>query len=394
MSRRHSITVEMEVISPLFMGGADPRSEPELRVPSIRGAMRYWLRALTGAAGEEFARQLEERLFGVAGDKDAAAGTISLRLEAPNSYQRQTYDQIVGSGSSIRRGASYLWFAARGTRSERARSAIVQGTRFKLHLHATRSSEPEFDLRQALVALWALSIFGGVGARSRRFAGAIQITAIPSDPALHRAFCVQSPDSNSLAQEISVKLRALGMKACASAESDFDSIHPHTCQIFVLRQTFSDVVDLVDSVGIAYLNFRRSQSDAAAFARAVFKRDNQALKNSLRHAFGLPIPFYYKDSETGATLQAKQGEKQIDRRASPLWMQVVRLASGQHAAVFTWFHGTRFLPQDARIAMQDSRTRTTLAEALVPDGKEQRELVLGFFEEIKNQFGLIPVNIS
>lgn len=44
--------------------------------------------------------------------------------------------------------------------------------------------------------------------------------------------------------------------------------------------------------------------------------------------------------------------------------------------------------------MQDSRTRTTLAEALVPDGKEQRELVLGFFEEIKNQFGLIPVNIS
>jgi CRISPR-associated protein Cmr1 len=39
------ITVKLETVTPLFLGGADPRGEPELRPPAFRGAMRYWLRA-------------------------------------------------------------------------------------------------------------------------------------------------------------------------------------------------------------------------------------------------------------------------------------------------------------------------------------------------------------
>lgn len=35
-----------EIITPMFLGGADnsPDAEPELRPPSIRGAMRWWFR--------------------------------------------------------------------------------------------------------------------------------------------------------------------------------------------------------------------------------------------------------------------------------------------------------------------------------------------------------------
>jgi hypothetical protein len=38
----------LETITPLFLTGADPRGEPELRAASIRGALRFWLRALLG----------------------------------------------------------------------------------------------------------------------------------------------------------------------------------------------------------------------------------------------------------------------------------------------------------------------------------------------------------
>ncbi|MFH0988531.1 MAG: type III-B CRISPR module RAMP protein Cmr1 [bacterium] len=39
------VTFKCEVITPMFLGGADP-DKPELRPPSIRGAMRWWFRTM------------------------------------------------------------------------------------------------------------------------------------------------------------------------------------------------------------------------------------------------------------------------------------------------------------------------------------------------------------
>lgn len=35
------LKLTLETVTPLFLGGADPRGAPELRPPSLRGAMRY-----------------------------------------------------------------------------------------------------------------------------------------------------------------------------------------------------------------------------------------------------------------------------------------------------------------------------------------------------------------
>jgi CRISPR-associated protein Cmr1 len=52
-------TIHLEVTTPLFNGGAEHKDEElqgaerrdsELRVPSLRGAMRFWFRALAGMA--------------------------------------------------------------------------------------------------------------------------------------------------------------------------------------------------------------------------------------------------------------------------------------------------------------------------------------------------------
>lgn len=41
--QKQNITVKLETVTPLFLGGAEPRGEPELRPPAFRGAMRHWL---------------------------------------------------------------------------------------------------------------------------------------------------------------------------------------------------------------------------------------------------------------------------------------------------------------------------------------------------------------
>jgi CRISPR/Cas system CMR-associated protein Cmr1 (group 7 of RAMP superfamily) len=39
-----SLRLTCEVVTPLFGGGAD--QQPEIRLPSIRGGVRFWFRAL------------------------------------------------------------------------------------------------------------------------------------------------------------------------------------------------------------------------------------------------------------------------------------------------------------------------------------------------------------
>ncbi len=36
-----SLSVRVEAVTPMVVGGANPRGRPELRPPSFRGAMRY-----------------------------------------------------------------------------------------------------------------------------------------------------------------------------------------------------------------------------------------------------------------------------------------------------------------------------------------------------------------
>jgi CRISPR-associated protein Cmr1 len=97
------------ILTPLFMSGSD-KSKAELRVPSIKGALRFWWRALAlgrlGSVGK--VRENESRIFGSAGS-DFGQARVHLRLKLPedlNQYQ----DQILryADGQPIGPGARYL----------------------------------------------------------------------------------------------------------------------------------------------------------------------------------------------------------------------------------------------------------------------------------------------
>ena len=43
-----TITFNCRFITPAFLGGANPKGTPELRPPTIKGALRFWWRAQRG----------------------------------------------------------------------------------------------------------------------------------------------------------------------------------------------------------------------------------------------------------------------------------------------------------------------------------------------------------
>ncbi|MBL7815761.1 MAG: type III-B CRISPR module RAMP protein Cmr1 [Saprospiraceae bacterium] len=58
-----SIHFTCELITPLFMSGADGTT-PELRAPSIKGALRFWWRAMNGHLTIEELKKQEGQIFG------------------------------------------------------------------------------------------------------------------------------------------------------------------------------------------------------------------------------------------------------------------------------------------------------------------------------------------
>ena len=92
-------TLNLQVTTPLFNGGADPAGDAGLRAPgeaglrvaSVRGAMRFWFRAFAGAhTGPDLAllATLERRVFGgIAAQRDGGEAAVQsplvLRLPDP-----------------------------------------------------------------------------------------------------------------------------------------------------------------------------------------------------------------------------------------------------------------------------------------------------------------------
>src|SRR5512147_1727418 len=77
MAALRSLDVELEAVTPLWIGGADARAE--LRPPSVRGCMRFWFRALAGGLLGETLNEIlraESAVFG----NTARASSVVVRL--------------------------------------------------------------------------------------------------------------------------------------------------------------------------------------------------------------------------------------------------------------------------------------------------------------------------
>ncbi|MFE8601694.1 type III-B CRISPR module RAMP protein Cmr1 [Archangium violaceum] len=170
-----SLRVRLKTITPILGGSSAPRELDELdpiRVPTIRGHLRFWWRALHGhecATSKELARR-ERELWGGMGNDAGTRSRVDVRVEVePRTLSRDTDDIKQGS-----RDAYALWIAsAQGKRGVEAKPAAPRwrsSLSFQLHVHAP--AERIFEVERAIRA-WVL--WGGYGSRTRRGLGALTI---------------------------------------------------------------------------------------------------------------------------------------------------------------------------------------------------------------------------
>ncbi len=143
-----------EVVTPMFLGGADGRSA-ELRTASIKGALRFWWRVINHELKLKELKEKEAMLFGDAINK--GEGKSKLKIIITNKSQIQ-----VGKFSPLpHKNVSFRF------------EGIKPNQKFYVTLIGLQEHFALFEL---------FSILGGLGKRSRRGFGAFKIIEVDKKP--------------------------------------------------------------------------------------------------------------------------------------------------------------------------------------------------------------------
>lgn len=159
------ITKELTFITSALLAGAD-QNAPEIRAPSIRGALRWWFRVLAG--GRDVRKEEEELFGGVHGSDGPVASAISVRVEDAAIKNNQ---KAVPLPPNTPMG--YIGYFAQvsgnkqGVYRTEAGHYIGEGSTFTLKIRAVRPVRPELwaRLEEAVKAfVWV----GALGLRATR----------------------------------------------------------------------------------------------------------------------------------------------------------------------------------------------------------------------------------
>ncbi|MCS7035548.1 MAG: type III-B CRISPR module RAMP protein Cmr1, partial [Saprospiraceae bacterium] len=166
------ITFHCRTISPMFIGGADP-DKAELRPPSLKGALRFWWRAMNAhlvkEGGLKKLRETEAEIFGDTTHRSSVEVSISWIKE-------------VEFKENLKGDLLYMAYGAHH------RKAFGVGTEFQV----TLSSKNASHLEEAKKAFSLLTHLGGLGAKSRNGFGAFACNEVDSFEKICQYACFQN----------------------------------------------------------------------------------------------------------------------------------------------------------------------------------------------------------
>ncbi|ACV63734.1 CRISPR-associated RAMP protein, Cmr1 family [Desulfofarcimen acetoxidans DSM 771] len=342
----NNIRAVYQVVTPLFMGGANPVNSAELRPPSFKGVMRFWYRAVTLPKYKDWSevKKKEQELFGSTDSQ--ARFLIRLKPEGDVQICDPEYN-LSGDGKS------YLGYGLikPGKNQKTVRAFIKQNARFSVTL-TFRKLIDESDRKDLIMALQALGLFGGLGSRSRRGFGSACLESLE----LGKEEVWSAPlNTTGLRDRIEIFLNELGD---LSEDLPEYTAFSRRSRVIVLPSD-RDETDLFDKIGRELISYRSYGIGRDGIhmlpwnvpAEQIFSEDHdlvydfyrgkELVKHPCRSVFGLP--HNYRVSGCNVSVNAEKQE----RRASPLFIHL-HLVGGKFAAVISVLPAV-YLPEGEKI---------------------------------------------
>jgi len=334
-----TITFTCETITPMFLSGAD-QSKPELRPPSIKGALRFWWRAMNGHLVEkksgkwDYSRLKEEesRIFGGTDEKSGRSKVVIqthydhakflANVKKANSFKASEKVRW-NDGSKTQKiagqdgGIAYLFYSVL---FQNKRDYLSPSNDFDFQL-TLKGNNVDF-LKKASACIWLVVNFGGVGSRIRRGAGAFSIKSISDDSSVLGDFNFFGDSTESYLQYID---RQLGIIETLFNEERKDKVKPTKFSQFkkklIIGKAKTTWQEALSEIGGRFKSFREL-NEAKAFETPIF---------------GLPI----KHKVGFVNLQ------KANRRSSPLIIQTAKYKN-QFYWLALWLEG-EFMPNGEKV---------------------------------------------
>ena len=332
-----------KVITPLYGGGVQPEQADPItvvRASEIRGHLRFWWRATRGGDPKfggnlDEMRKREEEIFGSAAGKDKP-GPSKVIVRVIQSKPGRLLKQVeINTKRGMRKvdvgdPQSPLGYVAFPLRAEDGKpaGALREGVSFEIEIEYPDDFQYEIN-----AALWAWETFGGIGARTRRGFGALQLVGI---------------DGKDVAPNSCDELRKTIENHLSSIQGTWPAGVPHlptgTSQLAFISSKNANAWKALLTKLKQFRQNRRKGAEPKRPGRSYWpepeeirfitgKRDqkhqelpSRAYKKFPRAQFGLPIIFHFNDKKDpfDTTLQGAQ----YDRLASPLILRPIACSDG------------------------------------------------------------------
>ena len=347
------INATYRVVTPMFCAGAAPE-KAELRLPSFKGALRFWWRALSWSRLQGDLKKIREEEAELFGSSSGGQARVSLRWKTapcPEVVAKETALSISAQDHrTVGDGARYLGYGvmesfARGEKKagQLTRSCLRAPFDFTVHARGRRLTEE--SVATFADALTAMGVIGGMGARSRRGYGSLNLSSLSVDGAER---WTKPRSMNDLCDRVR-------MLRCDDEPNrpEFTAFSSDTRHVLVQgRQNDLAPMELLDLVGRELMRYRSWGHRGRVLggdSEKNFEDDHDLMKGS-RHvahprriAFGLPHNY-------GRRREQQVGPYgKLDRRASPLFVHIHE-CHNTSVAVLSFFP-SRFLPHDTPISV-------------------------------------------
>ncbi|MCK9222030.1 MAG: type III-B CRISPR module RAMP protein Cmr1 [Limnochordia bacterium] len=397
---RH-IEARFRVVTPLFMCKR-PQEKAELRISSIRGALRSWYRAIAWprAYGKDKdwteVEKEESKLFG------SAEGGQSQVLLSFGDRQLPSPAEVNVWRQSVRTpGIRYLGYGVLGENREDSirnlERAILPKSCFTLR-GVFRPGTTDEQIEMLCKSIRALNYFGGLGARSRRGFGSVALESLRlGDQEIYHAPKTRTDlvgQLDSFISELGPLPRELPPYTAFSAKSRIQVVLSELETDVAPSELETDVAPselktarTMEKLGKRFMELRKEMKEgekdklnALTFNHA--KPKSQAKPHPTRVAFGLPHNYHLRDEGIEYEI-SPIGDNLGKRRASPILFHLHPL--DRNCAVIASFLPAQFLPVGAQLCIERSKENNKVPDgmAIVPCdvNLEQQDLLANMFTD-------------
>ena len=181
-------TYQCTLVTPMYGGGVEASevdTEMPIRASSIRGQLRFWWRIACGPKDPKELLKQETAIWGGIGDNGATASQVEIRVKADHPIKLISSEKIVAKNDKEGRGITYVLGA--GDPAE----CLDSGFKFKISINYNLRPNVQGSLgleslkENVTQALRWWATFGGVGAKTRRGFGALEIDGVEHIPTTH-----------------------------------------------------------------------------------------------------------------------------------------------------------------------------------------------------------------